>query len=111
MAETAGLNQVIKGPGHWLRASDPWYLKESFGQQMSFRNICAAARAAKLRVLYKFEAARRLNPDTDLPSIYDMKKKFAEAWMDSSYPSRRTKWGDWYCVHFASILERNSDAP
>ena len=38
-----------------------------------------------------------------------MKKKFEEAFLDCTYPGRRTKWKDWYRVHFASTLERNSD--
>ena len=100
---------MMKGPGQWRGKSDPFYLKESFGQRMSFRNISASAKAAQLRVYFKYENARvQVGADSNLASISDLHNNLLISRIGSPYASRKRNWADWYDNSFAKVLKDNA---
>ena len=93
-----------------LQTTDPFYLKESFGQPMSFRNLSNTARAAKLRVHFAYEANRlQEGLHTSSLSLRSMVENLQVSKIDTSFIHRRTLWSEWYANYFPVVLEDNAD--
>ena len=108
-AEQKGINRLLLGPGNWRKESDPFYLKESFGQPISFKSTAFAARAAKFRVKNTHDRQRRRGGrSTDLISIQEMSKRLTNLIEDHRFLNRVDDWSEWYSSSYVTILQRNA---
>jgi len=111
VAEQKGINKMLPGPGNWLKSRDPFYLKESFGQQCSFRSMQVSSVAAKMRVKYLHDSQRRREgPQTSMLRISTMAANIKHIVSRNWYPQRAYKWKHWFEASFAIVLQDNADS-
>ena len=100
-AEQEGLLRMTPGPGKWRVADDLHFLKESFGQPLSFQSVIFQAKAAKLRVVARHVLWRDSKRDSEihpqLLSIERMHSKIRSLLTTGCrYPDRVITWKTLY---------------
>jgi len=106
-AEIAGITKMTPGPGNWRQCQDAFYLKESWGQQCSFKSVCSTAAAAKLRVKYTHDCDRRRGESCSPISVQNMAKDIIRSTRNSEHAHRAALWNKWYESSYPVSLERN----
>ena len=98
-AEKIALSKLTPGPGMWRVPADLFYLREFFGQTMSFRSVKHVALAAQLRVavMEDLSLTRRVS---------ELKQAFA----DTNHLDRLVQWHSWYSSSHLLVLDRALDA-
>ena len=88
------------------------FLKESFGQPLSFKSIAIIARAAKFRVRLTHDRQRRREGrNTSMTSIKNMSRNITFLRSVYSYLNRANSWSSWYDSSFAATLLGSASCP
>ena len=106
-AEKSGVRKCLPGPGNWYRVyHDPYFLKEVYGQQHSFRGIRYVSQAAQLRVTWKHDCYTKKHREQNILSIEEMSNRIGSAGANL-YDDRTFQWAKWYASSHAKQLHNN----
>ena len=109
-AEAQGIPKFLPGPHQWCTNGDAFYLKESWGQNFSFKCMEHTASAAKTRVKYMHDKNRRSGNNLNPSSIRQMAGLVRDPHSCCEYPNRLALWRVWYESCFARTLQENEES-
>jgi len=104
--ERRGIIKMLPGPGNWCQEYDAFFLKESWGQQHSFKSVGVISAAAKLRVKYIHDCVVSKGESCSATSIRDMAINITY-FRDCEYPCRTVAWSRWYNSSYPVTLHSN----
>ena len=107
-AEKEGLRRMTPGPGKWCMPEDLFFLKESYGQSMSFQSLQFTAQAAKLRISAHHLLHNRQH-GTLRDSIAQRSRHIKELLRNTQFTVRPAMWKGWYQNSYTLSIARNED--
>jgi len=106
-AEAAGLRWMLPGPGNWFIAEDAFFLKECYGQALSFQSLAIVSQAAKLRTIHSLDAARSQGQCDSSFSIEQLGQRLRYFLTGPVEVDRIIKWNTWYASSHVLCLLNN----
>ena len=94
-AEKNALRKLTPGPGMWRLPEDLFYLREFFGQTLSFKSIRHVSLASKLRVAV-----------LDGLSVKRRARELQQAFASTPHLDRLAQWHEWYHSSHLLVLDR-----
>ena len=109
LAETEGIPKFLPGPHQWCVVEDVFYLKESWGQSLSFKCMDHTAAAAKTRVKHLHDKGHRSGNNLNPSSIQQMADFIRNPRSYERCVERLVVWKEWYESCFAKTLQENEE--